>query len=345
MVIEQIYTSCLSQASYFISSNGESAVIDPIRDTDIYIKKAEKMKSKIKYVFQTHFHADFVSGHLNLSKKTNAPVVYGPNADPKYDCIISNDNKTFNLGDLKIKLIHTPGHTLESSSYLLIDSNNNPHSIFTGDTLFLGDVGIPDVAQRYEGISKEKLAEMLFDSINNKIKPLDDNIIVYPGHGAGSACGKNMMKETVDTLANQKKVNYSLNGKFSKNDFVLELVKDLPEPPAYFPQNVKLNREGYRASDEILNDNLKNLTADYVFDKIKSENVVVVDTRKPSDYCNEHIPGSIFIGLSGRFAPWVGEILKDINREIILIVENGKEEEAITRLSRVGFDNCIGYLD
>ena len=207
MVIEQIYTSCLSQASYFISSNGESAVIDPIRDTDIYIKKAEKMKSKIKYVFQTHFHADFV-GHLNLSKKTNAPVVYGPNADPKYDCIISNDNKTFNLGDLKIKLIHTPGHTLESSSYLLIDSNNNPHSIFTGDTLFLGDVGIPDVAQRYEGISKEKLAEMLFDSINNKIKPLDDNIIVYPGHGAGSACGKNMMKETVDTLANQKKVNY-----------------------------------------------------------------------------------------------------------------------------------------
>ena len=345
MVIEQIYTSCLSQASYFISSNGESAVIDPIRDTDIYIKKAEKMKSKIKYVFQTHFHADFVSGHLNLSKKTNAPVVYGPNADPKYDCIISNDNKTFNLGDLKIKLIHTPGHTLESSSYLLIDSNNNPHSIFTGDTLFLGDVGIPDVAQRYEGISKEKLAEMLFDSINNKIKPLDDNIIVYPGHGAGSACGKNMMKETVDTLANQKKVNYSLNGKFSKNDFVLELVKDLPEPPAYFPQNVKLNREGYRASDEILNDNLKNLTADYVFDKIKSENVVVVDTRKPSDYCNEHIPGSIFIGLSGRFAPWVGEILKDINQEIILIVENGKEEEAITRLSRVGFDNCIGYLD
>ena len=345
MVIEQIYTSCLSQASYFIASNGESAVIDPIRDIDIYIKKAKKMKSKIKYVFQTHFHADFVSGHLDLSKKTNAPVVYGPNADPKYDSIISNDNSTFNLGDLKIKVIHTPGHTLESSSYLLFDSNNNPHSIFTGDTLFLGDVGIPDVAQRYEGISKEKLAEMLFDSINNKIKPLDDNIIVYPGHGAGSACGKNMMTETVDTLANQKKVNYSLNGKFSKNDFVLELVKDLPEPPAYFPQNVKLNREGYRGIDEVLINNLKNLTADYVFDKIKSENVVVLDTRKPSDYCNEHIPGSIFIGLRGRFAPWVGEILKDINQEIILIVENGKEQEAITRLSRVGFDNCIGYLD
>ena len=345
MVIEQIYTSCLSQASYFIASNGESAVIDPRRDIDIYIKKAKKMKSKIKYVFQTHFHADFVSGHLDLSKKTNAPVVYGPNADPKYDSIISNDNTIFNLGDLKIKVIHTPGHTLESSSYLLFDSNNNPHSIFTGDTLFLGDVGIPDVAQRYEGISKEKLAEMLFDSINNKIKPLDNNIIVYPGHGAGSACGKNMMTETVDTLANQKKVNYSLNGKFSKNDFVLELVKDLPEPPAYFPQNVKLNREGYRGIDEVLSNNLKNLTADYVFDKIKSENVIVVDTRKPSDYCNEHIPGSIFIGLSGRFAPWVGEILKDINQEIILIVDNGKEQEAITRLSRVGFDNCIGYLD
>ena len=345
MFVEQIYTGCLSQASYFIESNGEAAVIDPLREVDIYLKKAKKRNSKIKYVFLTHFHADFVSGHLTLSEKTNAPIVYGPNADPEYDCIISADNEIFALGDLKIKLIHTPGHTLESSSYLLFDGNNNRHSIFTGDTLFLGDVGIPDVAQRYKGISKEKLAEMLFESINNKIKPLDDNIIVYPGHGAGSACGKNMMRVTVDTLANQKKVNYSLNGKLSKSDFVKELVKDLPEPPAYFPQNVKLNREGYMGIDKILKNNLKNLTADYVFDRIKSDDVVIIDTRNPSDYCNEHIPGSIFIGLNGRFAPWVGEILKDINQEIILIVEEGKEEEAITRLSRVGFDNCLGYLD
>ena len=345
MFVDQIYTGCLSQASYFIESNGESAVIDPLREVDIYLRKAESRNSKIKYIFQTHFHADFVSGHLTLSEKTNAPIIYGPNADPKYDCIISPDNKIFDLGDLKIKVIHTPGHTLESSSYLLFDDKNNQHALFTGDTLFLGDVGIPDVAQRYQGISKEKLAEMLFESINNKIKPLDDNIIVYPGHGAGSACGKNMMKETVDTLANQKKVNYSLNGKFSKSDFVMELVKDLPQPPAYFPQNVILNKEGYMGIDKILKNNLKKLTAEYVFDRTKSDDIIVVDSRNPSDFCHEHIPGSIFIGLNGRFAPWVGEILKDINQKIILIVEDGKEREAITRLSRVGFDNCLGYLD
>ncbi len=344
MIVEQIYTGCLSQASYFIESGGESAIIDPLREVDIYIEKAKKRNSKIKYIFQTHFHADFVSGHLTLSKKTDASIVYGPKADPKYDCIISEDCKTFKLGDIKIQLIHTPGHTLESSSYLLIDSNNKQHSIFTGDTLFLGDVGIPDVAQRYQGISKEKLAEMLFESINNRIKPLDDGIIVYPGHGAGSACGKNMMKETVDTLANQKKVNYSLNGKLSKTEFVKELVTDLPVPPTYFPSNVKLNREGYLGIDEVISKSFKKLTTDFVNHKMKSKDVVILDTRKSSKYCAEHIPGSIFIGLDGRFAPWVGEIIKDIKKEIILIVEKDRVEEAITRLSRVGFDNCIGYL-
>jgi len=345
MFVEQIYTGCLSQASYFIESGGESAIIDPLREVDIYIEKAKKRNSKIKYIFQTHFHADFVSGHLTLSKKTDASIVYGPKADPKYDCIISEDYKIFKLGDVKIQLIHTPGHTLESSSYLLIDSNNNQHSIFTGDTLFLGDVGIPDVAQRYKGVSKEKLAEMLFESINNRIKPLDDSITVYPGHGAGSACGKNMMKETVDSLANQKKVNYSLNGKLSKAEFVKELVTDLPVPPTYFPSNVKLNREGYLGIDEVLSKSYKKLTPDFVNHKMKSKDVVILDTRKSSIYCAEHIPGSMFIGLDGRFAPWVGEIIKDINQEIILIVKKDRVEEAITRLSRVGFDNCIGYLD
>ena len=345
MIIEQIYTDCLSQASYFIESNGESAVIDPLRDIGVYLKKAEKRNSKIKYIFQTHFHADFISGHLNLSKKSKAPIVYGPNADPKYDCIISEDMQSFIIGDVKIQVIHTPGHTLESSSFLLIDQYNNQHSIFTGDTLFLGDVGIPDVAQRYQGISKEKLAEMLYESINNRIKPLNDDIIIYPGHGAGSACGKNMMKETVDTLSNQKKVNYSLNGTLSKSEFVKELTTNLPVPPHYFPSNVKLNREGYLGIDEILFKNFKNLKANYVNEKIKNSDVIVLDTRKSSEYSSEHIPGSIFIGLDGRFAPWVGEILKNINQEIILIVEKGREKEALTRLSRVGFDNCLGFLE
>jgi len=345
MNIEQIYTSCLSQASYFIEDSGEAAIIDPIRKVDEYIDKANYSKSKIKYVFQTHFHADFVSGHLTLSKMTGAPIVYGPNAEPDYDCIVSSEGDLFKIGKLKIKVIHTPGHTLESCSYLLYNENNEPHAIFTGDTLFLGDVGIPDVAQRYQGTSKEELASILYDSINTKIKPLNDDLIVYPGHGAGSACGKNMMKETVDVLKNQKINNYALNGSFSKEGFVKELTENLPDPPSYFPANVKLNQMGCEDFDLVLKRSLNKISPDELKDIIKNPKVVLLDTRNKKDFIKSHIKNSIFIGLEGRFAPWVGEIFKDVNTQLVLICDKGAEIEAITRLSRIGFDNCIGYLD
>ena len=344
VLVEQIYTSCLSQASYYIESNGEAAVIDPSRETNHFIEKAKKSNSEIKFIFQTHFHADFVSGHLSLSRKTKSPIVYGPNADPKYDAIIANDGDVFEIGKIKIKVIHTPGHTLESTSFLLIDKNNNQHSIFTGDTLFLGDVGIPDVAQRYKGVSKEDLAGLLYDSINNKIKPLDDNITVYPGHGAGSACGKSMMKETVDSLSNQKIVNYSLNGKLKKEEFVQELTHNLPDPPAYFPSNVKLNQEGYSDLDQIIEKSLKKIDPLNFKELINDDSVVLLDTRKTDQFIKCHLKDSIYIGLDGRFAPWVGEVLKDINTPIVIICELNREKEAITRLSRIGFDNCLGYI-
>ena len=344
MKVEQIYTDCLSQASYYVESDGEVVVIDPLREVDYYIQKAKNSGSKIKFVLQTHFHADFISGHITLSKLTDAPIVYGPNADPSYDVIIANDNDVFKFGKVYMKLIHTPGHTLESSCFLLFDENNKQHSIFTGDTLFLGDVGIPDVAQRYEGLTKEKLAATLFDSINNKIRVLDSNITVYPGHGAGSACGKRMMKETVDTLSNQKIVNYALNGSLNKNQFVNELTSNLPEPPAYFPQNVLMNKNGYKDLSDILKESNKALTVDEFKIQMLKKNTIVLDTRSTIDFSNAHIPGSYFIGLNGNFAPWVGEILKDVKKNILLVVENGKELESIIRLSRVGFDNCIGYL-
>ncbi len=344
VLVEQIYTSCLSQASYYIESNGEAAVIDPSRETNHFIEKAKKSNSEIKFIFQTHFHADFVSGHLTLSRKTKSPIVYGPNADPKYDAIIASDGDIFEIGKIKIKVIHTPGHTLESTSFLLIDKNNNQHSIFTGDTLFLGDVGIPDVAQRYKGMSKEDLAGLLYDSINNKIKPLDDNITVYPGHGAGSACGKSMMKETVDTLSNQKIVNYSLNGKLKKEEFVQELTQNLPDPPAYFPSNVKLNQEGYSDLDDIVKKSLKKINPLNFKELINNDSIVLLDTRKTDQFIKCHLKDSIYIGLDGRFAPWVGEVLKDINTPIVIICESNREKEAITRLSRIGFDNCLGYI-
>ena len=344
VLVEQIYTSCLSQASYYIESNGEAAVIDPSRETNHFIEKAKKSNSEIKFIFQTHFHADFVSGHLTLSRKTKSPIVYGPNADPKYDAIIASDGDIFEIGKIKIKVIHTPGHTLESTSFLLIDKNNNQHSIFTGDTLFLGDVGIPDVAQRYKGVSKEDLAGLLYDSINNKIKPLDDNITVYPGHGAGSACGKSMMKETVDSLSNQKIVNYSLNGKLNKEEFVQELTQNLPDPPAYFPSNVKLNQEGYSDLDQIIEKSLKKIDPLNFKELINDDSIVLLDTRKVDQFIKCHLKDSIYIGLDGRFAPWVGEVLKDINTPIVIICELNREKEAITRLSRIGFDNCLGYI-
>ena len=345
MKIEQIYTSCLSQASYFISSDGEAAVIDPIREVGQYIKMAESTSCEIKYIFQTHFHADFVSGHLTLSKITDAPIVYGPNADPSYKCIISSDGDFFDIGKCKIKVIHTPGHTLESCSFVIFNENNEPHAIFTGDTLFLGDVGIPDVAQRYKNTTKEELASILYDSINTKIKPLSDNLIVYPGHGAGSACGKKMMKETVDTLKNQKANNYALNGKLKRDEFVKELTENLPEPPAYFPSNVKLNQSGYRDFDSVLESSLNKISSEQLKEHIKNPHVTILDTRNTKDFIKSHIKNSIYIGLEGRFAPWVGEVIQNIETPIILVCDNGKEKEAITRLSRIGFDNCLGFLD
>ena len=345
MKVEQIYTSCLSQGAYFIESNGEAAVIDPLREVSNYIKIAEESNSKIKYVFETHFHADFVSGHLTLSNKTGADIVYGPKADPEFKSIIAEDNQTFKIGKVTITAIHTPGHTLESTSYLLKDEDGKEYCIFTGDTLFLGDVGIPDVAQRYMGVSKEELAGILYNSVNNKIKPLPDDILVYPGHGAGSACGKNMMKQTVDTLANQKNVNYALNGSFTKEGFIKELTDDLPEPPNYFPSNVKLNQEGYLDFDKVLEKSLVHLELENFKSLSLENNTTILDVRNQNDFRTGFVPNSIFIGLNGGFAPWVGSVLKDINTKILLVCDNGQEQEAIMRLSRVGFDNCLGFLN
>ena len=345
MIVKQIYTSCLFQGAYYIESNGEAAVIDPLREVSQYIELAESSNSKIKYIFETHFHADFISGHLTLSKKTGAPIIFGPNAKPKFECIIAKDNEKFRIGNITITAIHTPGHTLESTCYLLKDENKNEYCLFTGDTLFLGDVGRPDLAQKSQNITKEELAGILFDSVNNKIKPLPGNILIYPAHGAGSACGKNMMKETVDTLANQKIINYALNGSLNKKDFIKELTHELPNPPVYFPSNVKLNQEGYLDFDKILEKSLMKLSLDKFKILMQNDNTVVLDVRNQNSFKQGFVPGSIFIGLSGSFAPWVGSVIKEIHTKILLICEKDKEEEAIIRLSRVGFDNCVGFLD
>lgn len=345
MVVKQLYTKCLSQGAYYIESAGEAAVIDPLREVSEYINIAKASKSKIKYIFETHFHADFISGHITLSKLTNAPIVYGPNATPSFESIIAHDNQVFSIGDVTIKVIHTPGHTLESTCYLLSDENQNPYCLFSGDTLFLGDVGRPDLAQKSLNISKEDLAGILYDSIHNKISVLPDHILIYPAHGAGSACGKNMMKETVDTLANQKIVNYALNGSFSKNEFIEELTHDLESPPDYFPSNVMLNQEGYKDFDFVLKNSFNRLDLLQFKELNDSDDTIVLDVRNQNDFKKGFIPGSVFIGLNGTFAPWVGSIIKDINKKILLICDQGKEKEAIVRLSRVGFDNCLGFLD
>ena len=344
MTVKQIYTSCLSQGAYFIESNGEAAVVDPLREISDYLELAKKSNSKIKYIFETHFHADFVSGHLTLANQTGARIVYGPQADPEFKAIISKNNQIFKIGEVTLTALHTPGHTLESTSYLLKDKHGKDHCIFTGDTLFLGDVGIPDVAQRYMGVSKEELAGILYDSVNNIIKPLSEDILVYPGHGAGSACGKNMMKGTVDTLANQKSVNYALNGSLSKDGFIKELTDDLPEPPTYFPSNVKLNQEGYIDFDIVLERSLKPLSITDFKSLSNDYKTVILDVRSQDHFRVGYVPGSIFIGLNGGFAPWVGAVIKDINTKILLVCDKGMESQAIMRLSRVGFDNVIGYL-
>tara|TARA_B100001173_G_scaffold19095_1_gene15313 strand:- start:1083 stop:2468 length:1386 start_codon:yes stop_codon:yes gene_type:complete len=344
MKVEQIYTGCLSQGSYYIESNGEAVIIDPLREVDQYMEKAKSQNVKIKYVFETHFHADFVSGHLTLSKRSNAPIIFGPNADPEFDAIISKDGQVFNIGDSTITVMHTPGHTMESTTYLLKDSKGKDHAIFTGDTLFLGDVGRPDLSQISDDMTTEDLAGIQFDSLRNKIMPLADDVIIYPAHGAGSACGKNMMKETIDTLGNQKKMNYALRADMTKDEYIKEVTEGLPLPPNYFPLNVKMNKEGYEDINQIINRATNPLSVDE-FEKIANQSsAIVLDVRNQKDYVKGHIPRSIFIGLDGGFAPWVGTLLKDVKQKILLVVQKGREKEAITRLSRVGFDQTIGFL-
>ena len=345
MKIEQIYTGCLAQGAYYIESKGEVAIIDPLREVRPYEDRAEFDNAKIKYIFETHFHADFVSGHVTLSKETGAPIIYGPNANPSFDAIIAKDGQVFKLGDITITALHTPGHTMESTTYLLKDENGKNHAIFSGDTLFLGDVGRPDLAQKMGELTEKDLAGFLFDSLRNKIMPLADDVIVYPAHGAGSACGKNMSKETIGTLGDQKKNNYALRADMTKEEFVEEVTDGLMPPPAYFPLNVKLNKEGYEDIGDVLKKGTKALTPKE-FELIASETgALVIDVRSKTEFVKEFVPRSIFIGLDGSFAPWVGALVKDVSQPILLIIPKGQEEETVTRLSRVGFDNTLGYLD
>ena len=345
MIVEQIYTGCLAQGAYYIESNGEAAVIDPLREVEPYLQRAEKNNATIKYIFETHFHADFVSGHLTLSNKTKAPIVFGPLADPDFDVIIAKDGQSFQIGDVTITALHTPGHTMESTTYLLRDAKGKDHAIFSGDTLFLGDVGRPDLAQKKGAMTQEQLAETLYDSLRNKIMPLADDITVYPAHGAGSACGKKMMKETVDTLGNQKKVNYALREDMTKEEFVNEVIDGLLPPPQYFPENVRLNKSGYEDIDEIMAKGKVPLSPSKFEDIANQSGAVILDVRSADEFSKGHIPNSIFIGIDGGFAPWVGTLIGDTQHPIILVTPKGREEETITRLSRVGFDNTLGYLE
>ena len=343
MHIEQIYTGCLAQGAYYIVSNGEAAIIDPLRETKPYIDRLQKDAVKLKYIFETHFHADFVSGHVDLSKKTGARIVYGPNANPEFDAVLAKDNEEFRIGDITIKALHTPGHTMESTTYLLKDENGKDHCIFSGDTLFLGDVGRPDLAQKAAHMTQEELAGLLYESLNNKIMPLADDVIVYPAHGAGSACGKNMMKETVDTLGNQKKMNYALNQP-NKESFIKAVTDGLLPPPAYFGMNVAMNKKGYESFENVLNNGLRALTPDAFEMAAESTGALIIDTRDNGIFYKGFIPQSINIGLNGDFAPWVGALIADVNQPILLVTEEGNEEEAVTRMSRVGFDNLVGHL-
>lgn len=344
MKIEQIYTGCLAQGAYYIESNGEAAIIDPLREVKPYLEKAKKDNATIKYIFETHFHADFVSGHVTLAKQSGASIVYGPNADPTFDATIAKDGQVFELGEITITALHTPGHTMESTTYLLKDKDGKDQAIFTGDTLFLGDVGRPDLAQKAASMTQEDLAGILYDSLRNKIMPLADDVTVYPAHGAGSACGKNMMKETVDTLGNQKKVNYALREDMTKAEFVEEVTDGLMPPPQYFPTNVRMNKEGYEDIDSILERGTQALSPDAFEAAANESGAIILDVRNEVDFAKGHIPKSIFIGLDGDFAPWVGALIADVEQPILLVTPKGREEEAVTRLSRVGFDHTLGYL-
>ena len=345
MKIEQIYTGCIAQAAYYLESNGEAAIFDPLREVQPYLDRAKKDKAQVKYIFETHFHADFVSGHLDLAQKSGGKIVYGPTANPEFKAIIATDNQEFKVGNYTIKAIHTPGHTLESTCYLLIDENGKDYGIITGDTLFIGDVGRPDLAQALvEDLTQEKLAGYLFDSLRNKIMLLADDLIVYPSHGAGSACGKNMSKETTDTLGNQKRTNYALRADMTKEEFTKELLDGLGLPPAYFPQNVMLNIKGYDSLDSIIKKSNIGLSPKEFEAVANQGDVVVLDVRHENDFVKSHIPNSIFIGIQGNFAPWVGSMLRDVKQKLLLVTPEGREEEVITRLSRVGFDHVLGYL-
>jgi glyoxylase-like metal-dependent hydrolase (beta-lactamase superfamily II)/rhodanese-related sulfurtransferase len=343
MKIEQIYTGCLAQGAYYIESNGEVAIIDPLRETQQYITKAESEKANIKYIFETHFHADFVSGHIDLAQRTGAIIIFGPTAQTDYDAHTATDNEEFKLGNITIKVLHTPGHTLESATYLLIDENGKNHAIFSGDTLFLGDVGRPDLAIKSD-LTKEDLAAMLFDSLRTKIMPLADDVIVYPAHGAGSACGKNLSKETIGTIGDQKQTNYALREDMTKAEFVKEVLDGIPPPPQYFAKNAMMNKMGYDTFETVLKKGDIALDTEEFEALANHESALILDVRHQADYLKGHIPNSIFIGINGGFAPWVGALITDLKQPILLVVPEGKSAETVTRLSRVGYDNTLGYL-
>ena len=344
MKIEQIYTGCLSQGAYYIESNGEAAIIDPLREVAPYIEKAKKNNASIKYIFETHFHADFVSGHVTLAKETEATIVYGPQATTGFDALIAKDQQEFKIGAISLTVLHTPGHTMESTTYLLRDENEKDIAIFSGDTLFLGDVGRPDLAQKAADLTQEDLAGILYESLRKKIMPLADDVLVYPAHGAGSACGKNLSKETVGTLGEQKKTNYALRADMTKEEFIKEVTDGLLPPPQYFPLNVKMNKEGYEDIQTVLESGTKPLSAE-AFEVAANETAaIVLDVRHQDDFAKGHIPQSIFIGIDGGFAPWVGAMVGNVTQPILIVTPEGREEETVTRLARVGFDNTLGFL-
>lgn len=344
MTIEQIYTGCLAQGAYYITSNGEAAIIDPLRETQPYLDRIQRDQVKLKYIFETHFHADFVSGHLDLSKETQAEIVYGPTAQPEFKATVASDSQIFELGNIKIKVLHTPGHTLESTTYLLIDENGKDYAIFSGDTLFIGDVGRPDLAQKAASMTQDQLAALLFHSLRNKIMTLADDVIVYPAHGAGSACGKNMSKETISTIGNQKATNYALRANMTETEFISEVTNGLLPPPTYFGMNVAMNKKGYDSFQEVLQHGMHALSVSEFETIAEEKGALILDTRNSSDFAKSFIPQSINIGINGDFAPWVGAMIANVNQPIILITETEKEEETVTRLSRVGFDNLVGHL-
>ncbi|WP_276372650.1 MBL fold metallo-hydrolase [Chryseolinea sp. H1M3-3] len=344
MTVEQIYTGCLAQGAYYIRSENEAVIIDPLREVEPYIEKAIHDDVQIKYVLETHFHADFVSGHLDLAEKTGAMIVYGPTAQPKFKAHIAQDGEELKVGKVTIKVLHTPGHTMESTTYLLRDEKGKDYAIFSGDTLFLGDVGRPDLAQKAAHMTQEELAGLLYDSLRSKIMTLADDVIVYPAHGAGSACGKNMMKETVDTLGNQKKRNYALRANMTREEFIKEVTEGLLPPPAYFPENVKMNKEGYESIDKVLDKGTRALTADEFELMANETGALVLDTRDAQAFGKGFIPNSINIGIDGSFAPWVGALIPSVSQPLLIVSDEGREEEVVTRLARVGFDNTLGYL-